>query len=364
MTDSKKLPGLTVIRFFAAAWVYLFHSELWAGHTGWFAAISSFGYVGVSIFFVLSGFILSYNYLGRDFTKREFWSARFARIVPVYWLSLALTLPYVAAKVIKHQAPLSANLILTPLFLQSWNPAAVHVWNPPAWSLSTEAFFYLLFPFALGPVVSWFRKRPVSMLLIFWILGTLPSILYAVLHPEGFVDESSTRALLETVKFNPLFRLPEFLFGVCIGAGFRRGWRVPLARFVIPGCIVAICALLIAAQHSPYPMLHNGLLAPIFGMLILSIASGDDEWLDWKFLVVLGEASYALYILADPLGNIYHSASKRFHWLPPLTQAAGFALFFTLCVACSVLVYIFVETPARKRLRSLFAARKQLVAAD
>lgn len=366
MTDSKKLSGLTVIRFFAAAWVYLFHSRLWAGHTGWFAAINSVGYVGVSIFFVLSGFILSYNYLGRAFTKREFWSARFARIVPVYWLSLILTAPYVAAKLIRHESPLSANLILTPLFLQSWNPAAMHVWNPPAWSISTEAFFYLLFPFAVRPVVNWFTRRPVSMLLIFWIAGALPSILYALFHPEGFVDEASTRAWLETVKFNPLFRLPEFLFGVCIGAGFRAGWRVPLSKLVIPSCTVAICALLVAAQHSPYPMLHNGLFAPVFGLLILSIASAD-EWFNWKFLVVLGEASYALYILSDPLADIYHSASKRFHWLPPQTQTAGFALFFTFCVACSLLVYFFVETPARKRLRSLFATRKtrrQLVTAD
>jgi peptidoglycan/LPS O-acetylase OafA/YrhL len=359
----RKLYGLTVIRFFAAAWVYFFHSSLWIGQTGWIAAVSSVGYVGVSVFFVLSGFILSYNYLDRDFTKFEFWSARVARIVPVYWLSLVLAAPYVAAKLIRHESPLSANLILTPLFLQSWNPAAAHVWNPPAWSISTEAFFYLLFPFAVRPVVNWFSERPVSILLLFWIAGAVPSILYALLHPEGFVDESSAQAWLETVKFNPLFRLPEFLFGVCIGAGFRDGWRVPFSKLLIPCCIVSIGSLLVAAQQSPYPMLHNGLFAPLFGLLILSIAS-DDKWLDWKPLVVLGEASYSLYILADPLGNIYHSASKRFHWLPPQAQAGGFAIFFALCVACSVLVYIFLEMPTRKRLRNFLVTRKQIVSVN
>ena len=363
MTDLKKLSGLTVMRFFAAAWVYFFHSRLWVGQRGWIAALGSAGYAGVSVFFVLSGFILSYNYLGRDYTKREFWSARVARIVPVYWLSLVLTAPYVAAKLITHESPLSANLILTPLFLQSWSPAAALVWNPPAWSVSTEVFFYLLFPFAVRPVVNWFRNRPVSILLLLWIASAVPSVLYALFHPEGFVDESSTQAWLEIVKFNPLFRLPEFLFGVCIGAGFRDGWRVPLPKLVIPCCIASICLLLVAAQHAPFPMLHNGLLAPFFGLLILSIAS-DDAWLDWRPLVVLGEASYSLYILASPLGDLYHSISKRVDWIPPSSQAGGFALYLTLSVACSVLVYILLETPTRRWLRNFLAERKQMVSAD
>jgi peptidoglycan/LPS O-acetylase OafA/YrhL len=324
--------------------------------------------MGVSVFFVLSGFILSYNYLGRDFTKRDFWSARFARIAPVYWLSLVLTAPYLAAEILRQKYPLSAHLILTPLFLQSWNPAAALVWNPPAWSVSTEAFFYLMFPFAARPLVSWFNKRPISRLTILWIASAVPSVLYTVLHMAGFGIQSSTAAWAKTVTFNPLFRCPEFLFGICIGAGFCNGWRIPFPKLVTPCCVVSICSLLVVAQRSKYPILHTGLFAPIlfapvFGLLILSIGS-DDGWLDWKPLVVLGEASYSLYILAVPLGDIYHSVSKRFQWLPPQTQLGGYALFFSICVVCSVVTYMHLERPSRKRLRSFLEGRKQPVSAN
>jgi len=79
-----RLPALTSLRFFAALHVVFFHllalKILWS--TGWLKQISSIGYVGVSFFFVLSGFILVYTYAGRESTAIEFWRARFARIYP------------------------------------------------------------------------------------------------------------------------------------------------------------------------------------------------------------------------------------------------------------------------------------------
>ena len=363
MNGSKKLSGLTVMRFFAATWVCLFHSPLWDGHKGWLAAICSVGYAGVSVFFVLSGFILTYNYFGKDFTTREFWSARVARIAPVYWLSLAVAAPFLALSIVRHENALAANMFLTPLFLQSWATAVPLKWNVPAWSVSTEAFFYFLFPFLLQPVANKFRKWPVSILLILWIAGAVPSILYATLRPEGVIHITSSTPLLQTVKFNPVFRLPEFLFGMCLGIGFCDGWRIPVPKVLTPCCGLLTFSLLVAAHRSPYPSLHNGLFAPAFGLLILSIAS-DTEWLDWKPLVLLGEASYSLYILSEPLEAIYHSVARRSHWIPSEAHLAGWAVYFVFSVVVSVLTYINIETPCRRRLRSVLGTRKQLLPAN
>src|SRR5438270_13969844 len=91
-----RLPALTSLRFFAALHVMFFH--LYAMRvtdwTGWRRQISSIGYVGVSFFFVLSGFILVYTYADRPISAVEFWRARFARIYPSYLFSLVFTAPF------------------------------------------------------------------------------------------------------------------------------------------------------------------------------------------------------------------------------------------------------------------------------
>src|SRR5579864_7801332 len=95
-TDRPRLPALTSLRFFAALHVFVFHMYAMkiASTAGWTRQISSIGYVGVSFFFVLSGFILVYTYAGRQFSAAEFWRARFARTYPAYLFSLLFTAPF------------------------------------------------------------------------------------------------------------------------------------------------------------------------------------------------------------------------------------------------------------------------------
>lgn len=353
----KKLPGLTAIRFFAACWVYCFHSLLWTGQRGLVADVSSAGYAGVAVFFVLSGFILSYNYLGSDFSPKQFWSARAARIVPVYWLSLLLGLPGLVHNLVIGRFPLSPAYLLTPLFLQSWVPSVALIWNTPAWSVSTEAFFYLIFPFTAQRLVRSFRKRPVLFLLGLWFLSAAPSVLYALAKPEGPVDSASLFFWLTILKFNPLVRAPEFLLGVCVGAGFRDGWRMPRPRLATLACLLAICLTLVGLHDAPFPLLHNGLCDPLFALLILSIASSGD-WLDWPPLLLLGEASYTLYLLGRPISNFYEGASSHVTFIPALRSFWGFVLYFVICVSASLLVYTVFEKPWRHKVRALLSGPK------
>src|SRR5260370_21844619 len=152
-----RLPALTSLRFFASFHVVIFHFQAMQIFIGpaWFQKLSSIGYVGVSFFFVLSGFILVYTYGGRPMILKNFWRARFARIYPAYAFSLLVTAPFFFYAALSMNIPffvwakahlkLASALVLS--LLQAWVPPAALTWNAVAWSLSVEAFFYVLFPF-------------------------------------------------------------------------------------------------------------------------------------------------------------------------------------------------------------------------
>jgi peptidoglycan/LPS O-acetylase OafA/YrhL len=363
--DRPRLPALTSLRFFAALHVFAFHMYAMkiANDTGLARRISSIGYVGVSFFFILSGFILVYTYADRDTSAGEFWRARVARIYPAYLFSLLFNAPFFFYVVLKmHPVPvpffqwpqdhLIASCALVLSLLQSWIPGAALAWNPPAWSLSVEAFFYLLFP----ALIIWLaRKRPASwfqIALVSWIVSLAITFLYVWLRPDGvaFVDDNSTLNWLSALNFNPLVRLPEFLLGACCGFLFLRGkidqkWATPL---ILAG--LAYFAVIIAtANRIPYPILHDAALTPAFAAIIFGIAFRP-KWtrvLEIAPLILLGEASYSFYLLHSSLiGMIFNPTGQPLHPSVP-----RFILGLVIPVGISILVFKLIEQPARRKLR-------------
>jgi hypothetical protein len=130
-----RLGALTTLRFFAALHVVLFHMRvvrILDGGPWWYQNFASIGYVGVNLFFVLSGFILVYTYAGPPLNTPRFWQARFARIYPAYVLSLIVSAPFFFFAVRHLDLPffawskqhLSVACILTVGLLQAWVPQA------------------------------------------------------------------------------------------------------------------------------------------------------------------------------------------------------------------------------------------------
>ncbi|NOK14937.1 acyltransferase family protein, partial [Corallococcus exercitus] len=159
------LPALTGLRFFAALHVVAFHVTPREGRPGWLGALLDNGPASVTLFFILSGFVLAQAYLGSaspgPVSRRAFWVARLARIYPVYLLGLVLEAPPFFLAVLRQengwtlpalQRLLGVGAAVTSL-TQAWIPPAACAWNCPGWSLSAEAFFYLLFPVLAGPLV-------------------------------------------------------------------------------------------------------------------------------------------------------------------------------------------------------------------
>ncbi len=354
-----EIPALTSLRFFAALWVVLFHIRefgLWSGGPRPYIAVIRVGYLGVSFFFVLSGFILSYVYTGRNTPKLRFWQARFARVYPVYLFSLLITLPLVIKFMLPYmrQMHVSPALVFTmyPLLLEAWSPEVALFWNGVAWSLSVEAFFYFVFPFLLPFFTRLSAKGLLLVSAAAWSVDLLITSTYVLLRPDGLAHTSSQDALLywlTVVKFNPLIRLPDFLLGMAAGTCVLR-WPSQLRRGpVVAGAAFLLVVIVFGAQL-PYPLLHSGLAAPAFALIIIGIAAQPawNVWLGHPWLLLLGEASYSLYLLhAIPL-VILTSAMHLGEGPHVLVVVASYLVAMLLV---SALVYRGIEYPLRRILR-------------
>jgi peptidoglycan/LPS O-acetylase OafA/YrhL len=365
-----RLPALTSLRFFAALHVVFFHFLAFkiVPSEGWLGQISSIGYVGVSFFFVLSGFILVYTYAGRNTPARDFWRARFARIYPAFAFSLLLTGPFFFFATLMLNVPffawfathLKLVVLLVPFLLQAWVPLAALAWNSVAWSLSDEAFFYLLFPFLKKRFLKISSSGLAGIALACWAVSLAMSWTYVLRNPDHLqvIDADVLNAFwLNAVKFHPFARLPEFLLGMACGAMFLKSRKDAKpgssAKLALPLVLAGLVTTATVAHFSariPYTVLHTSLLAPAFAAIIFGSAL-QPRWgapLNWKPLVFLGDASYSLYLLHSFfLGPFFFTLTG----VPRHRGPGWYFLYFVLALGISGLVYRFIEEPSRRKLR-------------
>ncbi|MGA3371550.1 MAG: acyltransferase [Terracidiphilus sp.] len=370
--DRPRLPALTTVRFFAALWVALFHMQAMNSFHFGTAALRQFasiGYCGVSFFFVLSGFILVYTYAGRATTVRDFWQARFARIYPALAFCLLITAPFFiigclmmrdhyAQFYVREWAPWIAphlwlSAILSVTLTEAWIPQAALAWNMPNWSLSVEAFFYLLFPFMLPRMMRLSRRQLLAIAPVGWLFGIGCTLAYLRFHPDGaVVDPTTIGPWINAVKFHPLIRLPEFLMGMAAGLLFLRSERNRRMAWplVLTG-MASIAAVAALSPRIPYLVIHTSLLAPAFAVLVYGVAlrPAGVEVLEHKVMEALGEASYPFYLLHSMVISMFFN-----DWKAGTTKhqtLLGFLTWLLIAVAIAVLVDRLIERPLRRLLR-------------
>jgi peptidoglycan/LPS O-acetylase OafA/YrhL len=345
-----KLAQLTSLRFFAAAMIVVHHS---AGLFGFSTSLTQpfiFGQ-GVSFFFVLSGFILAYVYpkLSTYADVRYFLHARFARIWPAH-LATFLLAYWVLSMEWDFKVAL-ANLAL----VHAWIPHRLFYfsYNAPSWSISTEFFFYLVFPVL---IYRWERNWQIKILLSGGILIALISYSNIAQLPGNGIS---------LLYINPVSRIFEFIFGIFLSFFWRNNkdkTRLNLKN----ATIMEVAVILLCGFSMRYTLFIEGWAFAAwpgpafaqwlegsgsmlsFGLLIYVMAIGRgkiSQILAQSHLVLLGEISFSLYLLHQILLRYYETNLAFFPHIPNLL---AFALFWSILLLCSYLMWVWVEMPARR----------------
>ena len=349
---------ITFTRFIAALTVVFFHYGM---HTlpesiPWLKNSITAGPIAVNYFYVLSGFIMAIAYYqikpSKPLSKKRYWVARFARIYPVYLVALLLMAAASFSEL--GQNPLALPLHLT--MLQAWLPGYPMTLNNPGWSLSVEAFFYLCFPFLLALIYRFGLKYLAIFTIVLWLITQ-----YVLLNGINSPEYSANSALHDFVYYNPLMHINAFLAGLLCGVLFKRNAdkiSSPKPIWLI-GSIVLIIILLeiqpfIESLVGMKIAYTNGLIAPVFLLFIWLLASSKGriaKWLSHPALILLGEASFSLYILQKPIFGLYNKIlEKRLG----LGEVADFYVALTLLIIVSIASYKIFETPARTLINRKF----------
>jgi peptidoglycan/LPS O-acetylase OafA/YrhL len=340
------LKPLTSLRFVAALMVF-------AHHAFPIAMIYELGPDGVAFFFLLSGFILTYTYhphfsAAVTWDKvRSFYLARLARIYPLQLATLgiaALTMTALHGPSWGGLEPKTQLLWALDgvLLLQAWVPSGLtDAINPPAWSISVEAFFYVFFPLA-----AWYLIRSLRGSGQRFALGVAGAlwIVYVMMCLR------LPRADLWAFYAFPPLRLIDFLVGMLLGIAFLR------QRAFIRGTYVELCAIaliaigIVVSHHAPPGLTYSAALMPLWSFVILTFARGTgliSRALSKPFAVRLGEISFAFYLVhltvLEAVGCIGLPHPLMIAISLVLTIGLAFALFYR------------VESPMRHWIRRIAA---------
>lgn len=346
-----RLPSLTGLRFWAALIVVLYHLSRQVGEIPGLSEATWYGRSGVTFFFVLSGFVLAWTYDGQRVPAKVFLWRRFARIWPLLVVTSAAS---VAVWIAIGKEVSTKAVVATLLMVHAWFPDAViqKGANPAAWSLSDEAWFYLIFPLLmLLPLLRSGRGR-------FWVAVTMTVALIGVWFASALIGTGSTRVWL--LDYFPPTRMLQFVLGVAAGLAIKRGWRSPVGLPAAIGLVVLWHLALVpwrdavpdSLWYSPYSA-SQLLSAPIFALLVCAAAQADlrgsRTGLGGAWAVRLGHWSFAWYLVHE---IVIRALLAHYDRPESLAGTAGFWLVaIVLSLAVAGLAYQWVEHPLERLLR-------------
>ncbi|MEU6371484.1 acyltransferase [Streptomyces sp. NPDC046931] len=335
------LPSLTGLRWMAALLVFGLHVRNFGYFSGTGDRIMTWGFgsgaTGVSFFFILSGFVLTWSARPGD-RALAFWRRRIARVYPVHLVTAAIAL--LMACTLAHQArPTLTQGLANVLLVHSWWRPWWQTLDPVSWSLACEAFFYAAFPL---------------LALVLRRLGARGSAALAGVSVLTVLVLSRADAhhwLPQPINSFPAARLPEFVLGAATARlVILDRWRGPGLEASLALAIIGY--FLVPQVTAGYPATPCTLIG--FALLIPAAAVADLRGLPslWRHrrLVRLGEISFAFYmvhLLVLQAGTSVFGTSPRFG---PPTAVALTAVTFALSLGLSWVLYEAVERPARRLL--------------
>jgi exopolysaccharide production protein ExoZ len=276
--------SIQYLRGIAAMMVVLAHANdlplLGGGHR----VFRDVGWSGVDLFFVISGFVMTYTSASHSYTRRQFLLRRIARIAPLYWVMtfltaiLAISMPSLFLHTSFRWDEFAASLVFLP-YKNSGN-GGVEPLLKLGWTLNYEMFFYLCFAILIG-IASW--RRVALLSLMFGILTVVSVALRPPYPPMIFYGNPVTF---------------EFVLGCAVGTAYLKGWlsHIPLQVSLVLG--LSGLALLIAGSIVDDQLHSRELFRGIPSAIVVfsCIAVEGRALFKNQWLHKLGDATYSIYL--------------------------------------------------------------------
>ncbi len=355
----KEILPLTSLRFVTAFYVFLFHVEIYwhlIPH-GRLARALVKGSCGMSMFFILSGFVLGYRFYNGVKNYKHYAFNRFTRIYPAYFLAALVTLPWLTYSLAPYDSVTLRYcfiILLNIVMLQAWIPQLFTMWNiGGSWSLSVEMFFYALFPFLINHIKNLSNKQLYVALFILYITASLPGISWIL-----FTDKKVDTLIFYSL---PIFRVSEFIIGLICGLLFAKGLRIARANLGTMLSAILLCAFLALGPTLGFvAMAYNFATVPLMSLLLFSAASLSSGWLyrlmTNRFFLYLGRISYSFYsfqaFVLMTLITKHDSIVNRFPAMSNTYVLSTVAFFALLAIASTS--YYLLENKFRNYLNRKF----------
>ncbi len=335
---------IQTLRFFAAAAVVLFHS-LNSGKAylhvdkSLVFGIFDYGYFGVDLFFVISGFIIYYTTHNSTRGPAAFLIRRCERIVPLYWgatfamISLAVAFP----SVFNYVGWLNKDNILKSFLFVTFTDGHFPIVDV-GWTLEFEMFFYLS-----AGLILFYQEEAWGIL----------SAMFSILVVLGCTYHPTVRSRYYEFFTNPL--LMEFIFGIIVA---RVLCKKLLYKWEVAAVIAATCAVFVTEPSSGLITDDRVIAAGIPAAVIVLWAAlvNTKQIVPYRLesvLVVLGDASYSIYLVQVFTVPLF--CKLWIKWLPPVAIDVLIALTASMTVLAGYMVYVFIERPMLRLSRKALA---------
>jgi len=351
--------ALYILRFFAAIIVVLYHYAPGSVFQNLSFLLNNGGEC-VNFFFFISGFVMviaNTKYLTGSnsyFSKRDFYVKRIARIYPLYIIAILLLaffhyfIKNIDTQTVKYRLPFELLGIQRWLYYGSF--------NYPGWSLSCEFFFYLLFPFVI--IYMKFNKNRFKVItLTYFAISIMINYLLSYIS-NNYLLNALEKRFISTFQFHPVLLFSVFLFGVLCGQVylentiqfFKKKWNNILS------VIISITLIFIIKYYATNTIILTcGILSLLYFIFITAITSSittKKTIFDSFSFILLGEISYAIYILQYPVFTFYT------HYFSKIADGYGLTIFTVVLIGIATVSHYTIEIPIRNLILNFHNKKK------
>jgi peptidoglycan/LPS O-acetylase OafA/YrhL len=310
-----------------------------------FAKILNQGARGVQLFFVTSALTLSMSWVARNESAANFYTRRFFRIAPMFWIAIAffLWLNGTAGSISAPAGIGVRHVLMTLLFIQGFCPDTITSVVPGGWSVADEVIFYALFPLIVPPLLKASWKSLLMVAIAAMIVGPRLSWFF-----DSFLHHQPGSDSVAGVYFSLWFprQLPCFLFGIMLFRLSAEGRSIPvlLAKYA---CVLAIALMLLIpfldGIKYALPLGEATTYGIVFSLFVFSLMHWPDSPLVGRPIDWIGKVSYSAYFLHFIVLRILPLLPST-GW-PVVDWAYMYSTVVLVTVALSSLTYLMIEKP-------------------